>query len=73
MGDFLSFPDDAVEWQKLGIKIQYSSSRPQLNQYIYLKEICSFVLKFEVSAKLCLVLYDWAIPFNIRNHPIKVL
>ena len=28
--------DDAIERRKLGIKIQYSSSRSQLNQYIYL-------------------------------------
>lgn len=32
---FLSFPDAAVERQKLEIKIQYSSPRPQLNQEIY--------------------------------------
>jgi len=35
---FLSFPNDAVERRKLGIKIQYSCSRSQWNQYIYLYE-----------------------------------
>ena len=33
---FLSFPDDAVQRGKLGIKIHYSSLRNQLNQYISL-------------------------------------
>ena len=33
---FLSFPDDAVERRKLGIKIQHSNSRPQLNLHNYL-------------------------------------
>ena len=32
---YLSFPDGAIERWKLGIKIQYNISRPQLNQYIY--------------------------------------
>ena len=40
IGYFLLFPD-AVERRKLGIKIQHSSARPQLNQSIF---ICTEIL-----------------------------
>lgn len=52
------FLDDAIEQGKLGIKIQYSSSRPQLNPYIYLFQYATEGQLLHLLAQLCWHAWD---------------